>query len=359
MGFCADIEGMRSYINDPHPNMGDINEKSFCRTKNICYNIIKDVRIRRNAFANKDSSNFLTVLNYHQISDSGYSSIHPIVPATPKENFRKQVRLLRDLEYSFISLKDLDTISSLPHKSCLITFDDGYKSVFEHALPIMKEENISGAIFITSSFIDSNRLTNYEKLVLLIHKVTSSNSDLIELFELYQKLVQRLDCAPFTGISIEKLRYHFRACLTEENRQKIIDDLCEAFFFSIEGSFIENLYLTWNELRKMSSHFEFGSHSANHPILGTLHNSRLSEEISTSKSLIEERLGNIKWFAYPFGYRSSFNSETIDRLKKHGFIGSFTSFPANNYLPIDDFFRICRFSISNESVEEFLFKIRG
>ena len=45
----------------------------------------------------------------------------------------------------------------VPPKSVVITFDDGYASVYEHAWPMLRQLEIPATIFLASGFIDSRR----------------------------------------------------------------------------------------------------------------------------------------------------------------------------------------------------------
>lgn len=63
-------------------------------------------------------------------------------------------------------------------------------------------------------------------------------------------------------------------------------------------------YLTWEQIREMQSSrlVEFGSHTATHRRLRSLTNEEISEELVSSKKILEEKLSvPVTAFCYPFG----------------------------------------------------------
>ena len=59
----------------------------------------------------------------------------------------------------------------LPEKSCLITFDDGLKSQYENALPLLEKLKVPAIFFV-------NALPYAEERACLIHKVHYSRANL-------------------------------------------------------------------------------------------------------------------------------------------------------------------------------------
>lgn len=64
--------------------------------------------------------------------------------------------------------------------------------------------------------------------------------------------------------------------------------------------------LTWDQVREISAvGIECGGHTHTHPQLDTIAHSRVREEVSTCKKILEEHLGQeVRSFAYPFGYHT-------------------------------------------------------
>ena len=67
------------------------------------------------------------------------------------DDFEKEMKFLKKHNYKTIKLDELECFMekkcTLPRKSVLITMDDGWKSQFELALPILKKYNFNATIF--------------------------------------------------------------------------------------------------------------------------------------------------------------------------------------------------------------------
>ena len=98
------------------------------------------------------------ILTYHRIA--------PIVPgfAPPMHNvaperFRAQLAGLQRQGFHFTSLQEVLAArqhgTTLPPRSVVVTFDDGFESVYEFALPVLCELRVPATIFINTGYLDS------------------------------------------------------------------------------------------------------------------------------------------------------------------------------------------------------------
>lgn len=98
------------------------------------------------------------ILLYHNVT-WGYSLHDTSLHITPDE-FENQLTALRDNGYNIISLRDyteyVNNGKSLPEKSVIITFDDGYVGVYKHAYPILKKMNIPATVFVITGLVGYN-----------------------------------------------------------------------------------------------------------------------------------------------------------------------------------------------------------
>jgi len=92
------------------------------------------------------------VLSYHNLSPSESNKI-----TVSQEMFDQQMRLLRDKGYQVISTDQLfdflEFKSTLPPKSVVITLDDGWRSAYEIAFPILKKYGYTATLFIYTDMI--------------------------------------------------------------------------------------------------------------------------------------------------------------------------------------------------------------
>lgn len=93
--------------------------------------------------------NQVAVLMYHHVHDQDESS-----STVTTGLFRGQLTYLQQKGYHFISLADFRRFmhgGSVPDNAVLVTFDDGYKSFYDNAYPILKQLGIPAVNFIVTS----------------------------------------------------------------------------------------------------------------------------------------------------------------------------------------------------------------
>ena len=96
----------------------------------------------------------VAVLGYHDFSSTRKVKEMVIRPA----KFRSQMQAIKDLKLNVITLEDFTLWKqgkkTLPDKSVLITIDDGWKSVYTDAYPILKEFGYPFTIYLYTNYID-------------------------------------------------------------------------------------------------------------------------------------------------------------------------------------------------------------
>ncbi|MCX5780123.1 MAG: polysaccharide deacetylase family protein [Firmicutes bacterium] len=91
----------------------------------------------------------ITILMYHEIKD-GPSALY-----VAADNFRAQMLYLRDNGFNVITMTQAQALlaqGQIPAKTVVITFDDGYVSVFNNAWPILQALNFRATVYVISSF---------------------------------------------------------------------------------------------------------------------------------------------------------------------------------------------------------------
>ena len=79
--------------------------------------------------------------------------------STTPQMFSRQLRFLKE-HYTVISPEQLISVvdkgGTLPHRSVLLTFDDGYRDVYDNAYPLLKEMGLKAFIFPATDYIGTN-----------------------------------------------------------------------------------------------------------------------------------------------------------------------------------------------------------
>ena len=96
----------------------------------------------------------VAVLGYHEFSSS-QTATEMCLPMT---KFRKQLQEIKDNNLNVITLADFLAWKrgekTIPDRSVLITIDDGWKSVYTHAYPLLKEFNYPFTIYLYKNYVD-------------------------------------------------------------------------------------------------------------------------------------------------------------------------------------------------------------
>ncbi len=99
----------------------------------------------------------IPVLTYHRFAENCDSSL-----CMPANIFELQMQYLKDNGYHVIKAEQLldflEYRCGVPKKSVLITMDDGYRSVYDIAYPILKKYGFTATLFIPTSFVSTSRM---------------------------------------------------------------------------------------------------------------------------------------------------------------------------------------------------------
>jgi peptidoglycan/xylan/chitin deacetylase (PgdA/CDA1 family) len=103
-----------------------------------------------------DSIPPISVLMYHQVGRFQAPKTHR-ASFCHIRRFRAQMRFLKKFGYHVISLQQalvgLFQGISLPRKSVVLTFDDGYQNFREYAFPVLQEHGFPTTVFLVSGLL--------------------------------------------------------------------------------------------------------------------------------------------------------------------------------------------------------------
>jgi Polysaccharide deacetylase len=96
------------------------------------------------------------IVIYHSIADDHH---HPwSFMSLPVRLFERQLRYLKRRGFTTVNLYDvyeyLKTGKTLPGKSIVLTFDDGFLDSWVHVFPLLKKYGMKGTVFVTTDFVD-------------------------------------------------------------------------------------------------------------------------------------------------------------------------------------------------------------
>jgi peptidoglycan/xylan/chitin deacetylase (PgdA/CDA1 family) len=93
----------------------------------------------------------IAILAYHSLDDSGS------VLSTSPRVFAEQLKVLRDSGVRVVSLSDVVDkirVCSKRENEVVLTFDDGFRNVYEHALPVLKTYGFPATVFLVTDYCE-------------------------------------------------------------------------------------------------------------------------------------------------------------------------------------------------------------
>lgn len=128
----------------------------------FCGNLMADELL--NSCSRDRNPNEFTIFSYHEIADK--SETLDSTYAVSATDFEAQMKWLIDNGYHFIKIDDIINYRKyqkpLPSKAVLITFDDGYQSVYANAFPIIKKYQIPTLIALVGSWLQSSDKVDFD-----------------------------------------------------------------------------------------------------------------------------------------------------------------------------------------------------
>ncbi|EDS78171.1 polysaccharide deacetylase family protein [Clostridium botulinum C str. Eklund] len=151
----------------------------------------------------KHNDKGVPVIMYHSIKYEKDNCVR-----LPKENFEKQIKYLKDNNYTTLTLDELydffEKNIPIPKKSVVLTFDDGYKDNYDTAYPILKKYGFKATVFVitncigTGEYLTEEQLKEMDKNGFDVESHTANHETLTELsydkqYETVAKSKERLE----------------------------------------------------------------------------------------------------------------------------------------------------------------------
>jgi peptidoglycan/xylan/chitin deacetylase (PgdA/CDA1 family) len=274
------------------------------------------VRAAATMLAHRRGASRLFVLNYHRILPEP----DPLFDDEPTvESFRWQMKLLARC-FNVLPLSEAMAklaAGTLPQRAVCITFDDGYRSTHDLALPVLKEFGLSATVFVSTGYLDSGAMWN-ETLAEAVRCLPDGEFNMSEA-GLGPHVLR-------TGVDRKNLLNALNAhakYLPPAERLALTERVAE-----MAGSRAGSLMLTPAMIQTIAAqNFEIGAHTVSHPILTSLGDDAARYEIFQCKHDLEAITGTpVRYFAYPNGkVGKDFDERHVEMVRAAGFTAAFTT----------------------------------
>jgi len=227
-------------------------------------------------------------------------------------------------KYDIISLGELKTRlieKKYNDNHCVcFTFDDGYRDVYTHVLPLFRQYALPFAAYIPTSFPDHTARMWWYALEDVICASTSLR------FAWKQKTYT------FSTASLVEKNSAFYAirCLilaqTADEIPKLLDVLHTTC--GMDTTRYQDYALTWDQIRELNNDplVTIGAHSVHHDNLARVSDDDLTFELTESRRIIEQHTGkSVHHFCYPFGDAGSVAQRECARTEQCGYATAVTT----------------------------------
>jgi len=261
----------------------------------------------------------LSIITYHHIADHdpGYLYAPDVADATPAQ-FRRQMETLARYCTPIGVDELLRAIDGepLPKNPVMVTFDDGYLSCHDVALPILRAVGVRATFFIATSFVQERRLYWWERISLML---VLTRRDRVQL-----SYPEPLELAPKRPGALDTLTALIKNTASLDV-DKFLDELAVALGLEwsreLEAEYADGLIMTWDQVRALArAGMDVESHGRKHRVLQTLDAAGLVDELAGSKQDLEAQLGRpVRAVAYPVGRRISREARIRDAIAAAGY----------------------------------------
>lgn len=272
-----------------------------------------------------------SVLAFHRVLSPperkcAYSSPAIVVDT---EIFESRLRFLRE-NYFLLGLGDFLAIAEgtmpCPDQAVMITFDDGWKDNYTNAFPVLRSLSIPATVFLSSSYIDSDKTFWQEEMCQLIDTLCLNNPESIGRVSLPMRL------AKIGTLSRQRRVQAIREYIGGLKRQgyEYIEDTLQSLRQSADEIALDlpirDKFMSWADVREMAdAGIDFGSHTVSHRMLDKLSNGEALRELVDSKERIESETGRpVRSLAYPNG---NYSNKVMELAGDAGYEAAFSMDP--------------------------------
>ncbi|HEU4406270.1 MAG TPA: polysaccharide deacetylase family protein [Polyangiaceae bacterium] len=277
----------------------------------------------------------LPALTYHRLAlpSPGDSFDRGVVDASAGE-FERQVALLVR-SFTLVGVDELWSYfyqgRPLPPNPAMITFDDGYRSCHDVALPILARHRAKAVFFVSTGHVGGRRVFWWDKISYLVYR--SARRRLVLERPAPAEYDLEGDRAPVVRalLSVVKVRPRLdvdgfvaevaRAAGVPWDERK-------------ERQFADELVMTWDHARALRrAGMGVQSHSRWHRVLHTLSEPELDAELGGSRADLEAALDESpRAVAYPVGHGPAPGSPFARAVVRAGYELGFTNATGTNLL---------------------------
>lgn len=243
-------------------------------------------------------------LLYHAVFDHIPKDIDVKLHNVTVSTLRRHLLALRR-SFRIVSVDEFAEARSTRGLACL-SFDDGYRSVFSHAMPVLLDLAIPFTIFINGATLEGRAPWRDKVRYLIVHGLVD---DFVAV------------CDQLVTVAGKSF---YRYSKIARNNSRVLDAALDRFLAargvdlgSLNYCFDSTRYLVRDPL------VSYGNHSHSHYLASSLSRHEQLEEIEKTHALLaaHPELNVSRLFSIPFGDEPDFNDDTLAIVRDLGYSG--------------------------------------
>jgi peptidoglycan/xylan/chitin deacetylase (PgdA/CDA1 family) len=275
------------------------------------------IKFLGNGLRRLDQEGRICIITYHRVLEHQ----DPLLDSEPDiKTFTWQMEVLAS-SFNVLTLSDAIVAikeNKVPPRAICITFDDGYRSCHDLALPILSRLGLPATVFVTTGFLDGGNMWN-DRIIEALREAPMGSLDLREIGLGLHRITTSLERKEIAQKINDESKY-----LPKDKRTKVVETIEKL----TGNTQVKNLMLTREMIVNLSNNgIEIGGHTITHPILTTIDNSDALREITDNKHVLEKIIGKpIHLFAYPNGkIGTDFDLRHLKMVKDAGYHAAFST----------------------------------
>ena len=265
--------------------------------------------------------NSLTVFCYHDVTNTPSDFSRENALNVPPEVFDYQIAYIKK-NFNLIEPKQLME-QTLPSKAALVTFDDGFKSFFTNAIPILEKYKIPVIIFLNMGPIRGKMF--WPGLIVFL---SERRPDFIKYLKSQLRSEEEKKSPLYLSCSQSLVEDYLEQ--TNEDFQEVVLDYV--------GPFANETDL---EQCCHNPYVFYGNHTYTHYVSCLMTDDKFMDDVENNSKLLQRYPNYVDYFAFPFGQPElTFTESQVQMLLETGFkkvfFSSASSFNSDPFAPFHD-----------------------
>lgn len=270
------------------------------------------------------------VIAYHRVVDDFERAAATEMPTmlVSRAMFERHVEWI-GRHFEFVSIDEigahLESGEPFTQPVATITFDDGYRDVYDHAVPTLMRIGAAASVFVVTEQLDRACWQVHDRMYHLLARAFDKwqepwppVSRLLAEAEIPAAIIQQLQPSSVNPYVLTSMLLPAVSQAQAASTMDVLEAEVGIDHDTVPGT------MTWSMVRDLDrAGFTIGSHTKTHTWLANETSVRGFEEIAGSKRDLETRLGHpVRHFAYPGG---QFTPPVVDLVARAGYRFAYTA----------------------------------